>query len=169
MRPIDHDTNVQGSPLPLRQDYQRFLLLGSRRAPHTLYMHERGYRSGTINTDSHGMRYSHCADRRCSVTEHSGVKRVNLLVGGSTTLGIGASSDKHDRLLPVGADRRGLAEPGRLRPQCHSGTADVPDPPTSLHRGRPRSRTQRPEHLGTRGVGRSAGGRSRTRARPGLP
>ncbi|WP_367863060.1 hypothetical protein [Pseudomonas guariconensis] len=95
MRPIDHDTNVQGSPLPLQQDYQRFLLQGSRRAPHTLYMHERGYRSGTINTDSHGMRYSHCADRRCSVTEHSGVKRVNLLVGGSTTLGIGASSDKH--------------------------------------------------------------------------
>jgi len=95
MRPIDPVTNVQGSPLPLQQDYQRFLVLGSRRAPHTLYMHERSYRSGTINTDNHGMRYSHCAEKRCSVTEHGGVKRVNLLVGGSTALGIGASSDKH--------------------------------------------------------------------------
>lgn len=95
MRPIDHATNVQDGPLPLQQDYQRFLLLGSRRAPHTLYMHERGYRSGTINTDSHGMRYSHWGDKRCSVTEHGGAKRVNLLVGGSTTLGIGASSDAH--------------------------------------------------------------------------
>ncbi|EKT4523193.1 hypothetical protein QEM13_002447 [Pseudomonas putida] len=95
MRPIDHATNVQGSPLPLQQDYQRFLLLGSRRAPHTLYMHERGYRSGTINTDSLGMRYSHCGEKRFSVAEHHGTKRVNLLVGGSTTLGIGASSDEY--------------------------------------------------------------------------
>ncbi|MCO7514527.1 hypothetical protein NJF44_04915 [Pseudomonas guariconensis] len=95
MRPIDHATHAQDSLLPLPQDYQRFLLLGSRRAPHTLYMHERGYRSGTINTDALGMRYSHAGDKRYSVAEHKGAKRVNLLVGGSTALGIGASSDEH--------------------------------------------------------------------------
>ena len=55
-----------GTPDPLAEDYQRFLQLGSRRAPHTLYVHERGYRSGTINTDALGMRYSHCAGKRFS-------------------------------------------------------------------------------------------------------
>lgn len=96
MRPIDKsatDTARDSAPLP--QDYQHFLLLGSRRAPHTLYVHERGYRSGTINTDTLGFRYSHCAGKRFSVAECGGAARVNLLVGGSTALGIGASSDEH--------------------------------------------------------------------------
>lgn len=84
-----------GTPDPLAQDYQRFLQLGSRRAPHTLYVHERGYRCATINTDALGMRYSHCAGKRFSVAERGGAARVNLLVGGSTAMGIGASSDEH--------------------------------------------------------------------------
>ncbi|GJB81113.1 MAG: hypothetical protein ACWA7D_13740 [Pseudomonas asiatica] len=83
------------SPSPLQQDYQRFLLLGSRRAPHTVRVHETGYRSGTINTDALGLRYSHCAGKRFSVAERGGASRVNLLVGGSAALGIGASSDEH--------------------------------------------------------------------------
>lgn len=95
MRPIDTATDVLGAPLPLQEDYQRFLQLGSRRAPHTLYMHERGYRSGTINTDALGLRYSHCAGKRYSPAERGASARVNLLVGGSTALGIGASNDEH--------------------------------------------------------------------------
>ncbi|MDH0300754.1 MULTISPECIES: hypothetical protein [unclassified Pseudomonas] len=83
------------APAPLPTDYQHFLQLGSRRAPHTLYIHERGYRSGTINTDALGMRYSHCAGKRFSLAERGGKARVNLLVGGSTAMGIGASSDEH--------------------------------------------------------------------------
>jgi hypothetical protein len=79
----------------LQQDYQRFLQLGSRRAPQTLYVHEQGYRSGTINTDAQGLRYSHRAGKRFSVAERAGAGRINLLVGGSTALGIGASSDEH--------------------------------------------------------------------------
>lgn len=95
MRPIRSTSNLQGGLLPLQQDYQRFLLLGSRRAPHTLYIHERGYRSGTINTDALGLRYSHSAGKRYSPAERGSSARVNLLVGGSTALGIGASSDEH--------------------------------------------------------------------------
>ncbi|WGV19671.1 hypothetical protein QIY50_20415 [Pseudomonas putida] len=83
------------SPSPLQQDYQRFLLLGSQRAPHTVHVHETGYRSGTINTDALGLRYSHCAGKRFSVAERGSAARINLLVGGSTALGIGASSDEH--------------------------------------------------------------------------
>ncbi|HDS1733843.1 hypothetical protein [Pseudomonas sp. BP8] len=95
MKPIDSATDGQGKQRPLQEDYQRFLQLGSRRVPHTLYMHERGYRSGTINTDALGLRYSHCAGKRYSPAERGSVPRVNLLVGGSTALGIGASSDEH--------------------------------------------------------------------------
>jgi hypothetical protein len=88
-------TDTRPSPSPLQQDYQRFLLLGSRRAPYMLHVHETGYRSGTINTDALGLRYSHCAGKRFSAAEHGGASRINLLVGGSTALGIGASSDEH--------------------------------------------------------------------------
>ncbi|WDY56147.1 hypothetical protein [Pseudomonas sp. PSKL.D1] len=89
------DAAVHAPGLSLPQDYQRFLQLGSRRAPHTLHVHECGYRSGTINTDALGLRYSHCAGKRFSAAERGGSARVNLLVGGSTALGIGASSDEH--------------------------------------------------------------------------
>ncbi|CAI3800172.1 hypothetical protein GLGCALEP_02421 [Pseudomonas sp. MM221] len=88
-------TDTSPPPSPLQQDYQRFLLLGSRRAPHTVHVHETGYRSGTINTDALGLRYSHCAGKRFSAAERGGASRINLLVGGSTALGIGASSDEH--------------------------------------------------------------------------
>jgi len=88
-------TDPNRAPSPLQQDYQRFLLLGSRRAPHTVHVHETGYRSGTINTDALGLRYSHCAGKRFSAAERGSAARINLLVGGSTALGIGASSDEH--------------------------------------------------------------------------
>ncbi|QXI49712.1 MULTISPECIES: hypothetical protein [Pseudomonas] len=88
-------TDPNRAPPALQQDYQRFLLLGSRRAPHIAHIHESGYRSGTINTDAVGLRYSHCAGKRFSAAERGGATRINLLVGGSTALGIGASSDEH--------------------------------------------------------------------------
>ncbi|NIE73157.1 hypothetical protein F3J45_01585 [Pantoea sp. Ap-967] len=95
MTPSATAPQVPGRPLPLQADYQRFLQLGQRRAPHTLHVHESGYRSGTINTDALGLRYSHCAGKRFSASERGGAARVNLLVGGSTALGIGASCDEH--------------------------------------------------------------------------
>jgi len=95
MTPYVTATHVSGLASPLHQDYQRFLQLGNRRAPHTLHVHESGYRSGTINTDAFGLRYSHCAGKRFSAAERGGAPRINLLVGGSTALGIGASCDEH--------------------------------------------------------------------------
>lgn len=95
MRSRDTSMHSVGTAFPLQLDYQRFLQLGSRRAPQTLYVHERGYRSGTINTDALGMRYSYLAGKRHSLAERGGSARVNLLVGGSCALGIGASSDEH--------------------------------------------------------------------------
>ncbi|HDS1679701.1 TPA: hypothetical protein QEM39_001193 [Pseudomonas putida] len=95
MTPSVTATHVPGLTSPLHQDYQRFLLLGNRRAPHTLHVHESGYRSGTINNDALGLRYSHCAGKRFSAAERGGAPRINLLVGGSTAMGIGASSDEH--------------------------------------------------------------------------
>ena len=95
MTPSVTATHVPGLTSPLHQDYQRFLLLGNRRAPHTLHVHESGYRSGTINTDALGLRYSHRAGKRFSAAERGGAPRINLLVGGSTAMGIGASSDEH--------------------------------------------------------------------------
>lgn len=77
----------------LRQHYQHFLQLGSRRLPLTQYVHEPSYRSTTINTDALGLRYSHSMGKRFSVAERGGLARINLLVGGSTAQGIGASSD----------------------------------------------------------------------------
>ena len=65
-------TDMSPPRSPLQQDYQRFLLLGSRRAPHTVHVHETGYRSGTINTDALGLRYSHCAGKRFSAAERGG-------------------------------------------------------------------------------------------------
>ena len=95
MTTLDTAARGHGLPSPLQQDYQRFLQLGSRRAPQNLHVHERGYRSGTINTDALGLRYSHCAGKRFSAAERGGAGRINLLVGGSTAMGIGASSDEH--------------------------------------------------------------------------
>lgn len=88
-------THALGPSSPLHEDYQRFLQLGQRRAPHNLQVNERGYRSGTINTDALGLRYSHLAGQRFCAAEADAARRVNLLVGGSTALGIGASCDEH--------------------------------------------------------------------------
>ena len=52
-----------------------------------------GYRSDTVNTDALGLRYSHWAGKRYSPAERGSTARVNLLVGGSTAFGIGASGD----------------------------------------------------------------------------
>ncbi|AIR90724.1 hypothetical protein [Pseudomonas cremoricolorata] len=81
------------SAAALAEDYQRFIRLGHRRLPLTLYMQERDYRSATLNTDALGLRYSHWSSKRLSLAERGGLARVNLLVGGSTAQGIGASCD----------------------------------------------------------------------------
>jgi len=95
MTTTDTANDAPDMPSSLQQDYQHFLLMGNQRAPHTLQVHERGYRSGTINTDALGFRYSHFAGKRYSAVERGNAPRVNLLIGGSAAMGIGASCDEH--------------------------------------------------------------------------
>ncbi|MBJ9975840.1 hypothetical protein IAE35_14635 [Pseudomonas sp. S75] len=93
MAAFHDDLETVDTALPL-EDYQDFLCLGGRRAPLTPHVHERGYRSATINTDALGMRYSHFAGKRFSLGERGGSASINLVVGGSVALGVGASSDE---------------------------------------------------------------------------
>ena len=73
--------------------YQYFLTQGGARAPHTVHVHAAGYRSDRVNTDAYGLRFSQCGTQRVSVEARGHNTRVNVLVGGSTAFGIGASSD----------------------------------------------------------------------------
>lgn len=92
---LDHHKAVQEVYrwTPQIRDYDAFMHVGARWVPYTMYFHERSYRSPTINTDAFGFRYSEFAGQRFSVAERPPAGRVNLLVGGSTALGVGATSD----------------------------------------------------------------------------
>ncbi|MHA7112665.1 hypothetical protein ACX0KM_00550 [Pseudomonas promysalinigenes] len=79
----------------LHQDYQRFLQANYRRPLHKVQAHPSSFRSPTVNTDAVGLRYSHFAGKRYSAVERGNPPRVNLLIGGSAAMGIGASCDEH--------------------------------------------------------------------------
>lgn len=74
-------------------DYDEFMHIGARWLPYTMYFHPQNFRSNTVNTDAMGFRYTVWRQQRYSVNELHGVTKVNLLVGGSTALGVGATSD----------------------------------------------------------------------------
>jgi hypothetical protein len=61
--------------------------------PYLMYFHPGGHRSKTVNTDSHGFRYSEAGGRAYSVDDHEGIGTARLLAGSSTVFGIGASTD----------------------------------------------------------------------------
>lgn len=78
---------------PQIRDYDSFMHIGARWVPYTMYFHEKNFRSPTINTDAFGFRYSEYQGQRFSVTELPANGKINLLVGGSTALGVGATRD----------------------------------------------------------------------------
>ncbi|SHF09214.1 G-D-S-L family lipolytic protein [Vibrio gazogenes] len=80
---------------PQIRDYDRFMHVGATWVPYVMYFHEKNFRSETINTDSLGFRYSVHQSTRYSVDSIPKNKKVNLLVGGSTALGVGATSDEY--------------------------------------------------------------------------
>lgn len=62
--------------------------------PYLMYFHPVDHRSGVINTDSAGFRYSESLTTRFSVADGGNSSgAVRLLVGSSTVFGIGASAD----------------------------------------------------------------------------
>ena len=79
---------------PQIKDYDRFMHCGARWLPYTMYFHERNFVSASINADRLGFRYAHRGARRYFVAEMPDSGLVNLIVGGSTALGVGACSDK---------------------------------------------------------------------------
>ncbi|MGH9090337.1 MAG: SGNH/GDSL hydrolase family protein [Acidimicrobiales bacterium] len=61
--------------------------------PYVMYFHPAGYRSPVVNTDSLGFRYSTRSGEQVGVADHLPEGPVDVLAGGSTVFGIGASSD----------------------------------------------------------------------------
>src|SRR5471032_1897000 len=93
---LDHHQAVQEvyKWTPQIRDYDSFMHIGARWVPYTMYFHEKNFRSPTINTDAFGFRYSELHGKRYSVAERPNGGKVNLLVGGSTALGVGATRDE---------------------------------------------------------------------------
>lgn len=80
---------------PQIKDYDQFMHIGARWLPYTMYFHEKSFQSTAINTDHLGFRYSHLKGKRYSVSElPDKALTLNLLVGGSTALGVGSTSDQ---------------------------------------------------------------------------
>ncbi len=63
--------------------------------PYFIFFHPFGYTSETVNTDSHGFRYTEAGAARFSVADAPCAGPVRLIAGSSTVFGIGASSDAH--------------------------------------------------------------------------
>ncbi|MCF1469268.1 SGNH/GDSL hydrolase family protein [Agrobacterium vitis] len=75
-------------------DYDRFMHCGARWLPYTMYFHEKNFISDAVNTDSLGFRFAYRGADRFSVATLDSDEPVNLLVGGSTALSVGACSDQ---------------------------------------------------------------------------
>ncbi|CAM3784689.1 SGNH/GDSL hydrolase family protein [Paracidovorax anthurii] len=92
---LTHDEAVQEvyRLTPQIREYDEFMYLGVRWLPYTMFFHHTNYRSEVINTDGFGFRYSDWQGRPLGVENMPTDAPVNLLIGGSTTLGTGATSD----------------------------------------------------------------------------
>ncbi|GAA4356727.1 hypothetical protein GCM10023165_50030 [Variovorax defluvii] len=94
-RPLTHDEAVREvyRLTPQIRDYDEFMYLGVRWLAYTMFFHHANYRSQAINTDALGFRFSDHRGRAIGVADHQSDRPINLLVGGSTALGTGATAD----------------------------------------------------------------------------
>lgn len=92
---LTHDEAVQEvyRLTPQIREYDEFMYLGVRWLPYTMFFHHKNYRSEVINTDDFGFRFSDWQDQQLGVENMPKDTPVNLLIGGSTTMGTGATSD----------------------------------------------------------------------------
>ncbi|CAI3119634.1 hypothetical protein MWMV2_MWMV2_03662 [Acinetobacter oleivorans] len=79
---------------PQIREYDEFMYLGVRWLPYTMFFHHANYKSKVINTDALGFRVSESQGNFFSTANFDNSKKINLLVGGSTVLGTGATADK---------------------------------------------------------------------------
>lgn len=82
---------------PQMRDYDAMKDPGERRyVPYLMYFHRADFASPSVNTDRSGFRFSTGPDgTRASAAGHLPAGPVRILAGGSTTLGVGASSDRN--------------------------------------------------------------------------
>ena len=78
---------------PQLREYDEFMYLGVRWLPYTMFFHLKNYVSAVINTDSLGFRKNGDDVNGYSVASFPPNEVVNLIVGGSTALGTGTTSD----------------------------------------------------------------------------
>ncbi|KLO57956.1 G-D-S-L family lipolytic protein [Delftia tsuruhatensis] len=95
LKSLTHDEAVQEvyRLTPQIREYDEFMYMGVRWLPYTMFFHHKNYRSKVINTDSLGFRLSEYKEDYIGLSSMPSNLPVNLLVGGSTTLGTGATSD----------------------------------------------------------------------------
>ncbi|MFN8771049.1 MAG: hypothetical protein ACK5WP_09335 [Neisseriaceae bacterium] len=94
--PLSHNEAVKEvyRLVPQLKEYDEFMYLGVRWVPYTMFSHWKNYSSDVINTDEFGFRYGLDEfKRRVSVADFDNNKPVNLLIGGSTSLGTGTTND----------------------------------------------------------------------------
>jgi len=77
---------------PQIREYDEFMYLGVRWMPYTMFFQHPNYRSDVITTDRLGFRRS-VTDQEVLEVAEVGKETINLIVGGSTVLGTGATSD----------------------------------------------------------------------------
>lgn len=78
---------------PQIQEYDEFMYMGVRWLPYTMFFHLQNYKSDVINTDQFGFRLSDYQGKKVSVANLPHDGPINLIIGGSTTLGTGATHD----------------------------------------------------------------------------
>ncbi|AKL41522.1 TPA: SGNH/GDSL hydrolase family protein [Serratia marcescens] len=78
---------------PQLREYDEFMYLGVRWLPYTMFFHHRNYTSDIINTDDMGFRLSYSPFGWASTANFPADKPVNIVIGGSTAMGTGTTSD----------------------------------------------------------------------------
>ena len=89
---MKHNTGYRHSITPQMADYDR---IGQVWVPYLMYFHSPNFRSGSLNTDSLGFRISHKGKKELSDFKDLSQADVSLVIGGSFSFGVGASSDRH--------------------------------------------------------------------------
>ncbi|GGX22896.1 SGNH/GDSL hydrolase family protein [Streptomyces noursei] len=80
---------------PQMKEYEEFAYAEMRWLPYLMYANRADHRSKVINTDRHGFRFTHARAGVYSVGDNLPDGPVNVLLGGSTALGFGATGDAH--------------------------------------------------------------------------
>lgn len=96
-RPMSHQEAVKRcyELTPQLREYDEFMYLGVRWLPYTMFFHHGNYRSEIINTDDMGFRLSQSPYGWVSPMDFPTDKPVNIVIGGSTVLGTGTTSDAY--------------------------------------------------------------------------